>query len=211
MTSARTPEEPDATRRIPPTPADETFSSAAHPAPPPWDYGTPAAQHQEATAPRRRSSGCLGVVLTLCLAVWASIGTVLVLSAWAQASAGTQWTTAAEQTISGAISDAAGFGDTLLSAPIFLVASALCVVSALLLPSAAGLVRGLGVFLLLGAAAVYAAAVVLDLEALTGDTLTRWQAAAELWPSVNIADLVLVPLFLLLALVCVITTSPRKR
>jgi hypothetical protein len=210
MTSARTPEEPDATRRIPPTPADETFSSAAHPAPPPWDYGAPAAHHQ-AAARQRRSSGCLGVLLTLCLAVWASIGTVLVLSAWAQVSAGTPWTTAVEQTISGAISDAAGFGDTLLSAPIFLVASALCVVSALLLPSAAGLVRGLGVFLLLGAAAVYAAAVILDLEALAGDTLARWQSAAEQWPSVEVADLVLVPLFLLLALVCVITTSPRKR
>jgi hypothetical protein len=210
MTSARTPEEPDATRRIPPTPAYETFSSAAHPAPPPWDYGAPAAHHQ-AAARQRRSSGCLGVLLTLCLAVWASIGTVLVLSAWAQVSAGTPWTTAVEQTISGAISDAAGFGDTLLSAPIFLVASALCVVSALLLPSAAGLVRGLGVFLLLGAAAVYAAAVILDLEALAGDTLARWQSAAEQWPSVEVADLVLVPLFLLLALVCVITTSPRKR
>ncbi|RJN31806.1 hypothetical protein [Nesterenkonia natronophila] len=210
MTSGRTPDEPNATRRIPPTPADESFSSAAHPSPP-WHYEAPAARPQQATAPQRRSSGCLGVVLTLCLAVWASIGTVLLLYAWAQTSAGTPWTSSVQQTISGAISDSAGFGETLVAAPMLLVAGALCVVAALLMPSAVGLVRGSGVFLLLGAAATYAAAVVLDLEALTGDTLTRWQAAAELWPSVEIADLVLVPLFVLAALVCVITTSPRKR
>lgn len=211
MTTGRPSEEPHATRRIPRTPAEETFSSAAHPPPSHWQEPAPAATHHQPGSPQRRSSGCLGVVLTLCLAVWASLGTLLLLSAWAQASAGTHWASAAVQTLRGALQDGAGVGNMLLTAPVFLAASALCVVAALLLPSAAGLVRGAGMLLLLGGAAAYALAVILEVTALAGDPVTRWQAAAALWPRVDIADLVLVPLFFIGALVCVLATSPRKQ
>lgn len=251
MTSARTPEEPDATRRMPPMPEEEAFSSSAHhrPPQPSWEdaplleedatrpypaypsaepYPMPAAaapyeptpgalppqhqdQYQQEREPRRRSGGCLGVVLTLCLAIWASLGSVLVLSVWAQASFGSGWATAVQSTINGVIRDVPGFAESLVLAPLFLVASGLCVVAAFMMPSPVGVVRGVGGFLLVGAVGAYAGAVILELSDFTGQTVARWQAFGELWPSVAIADVILVPFFFLAALVCVLATTPRKR
>ncbi len=251
MTSARTPDDPDATRRLPPLPEEDTFSSSAHQRPPtqpwhdapppeddatrpypvqppaePYSMSPPAApyepapgamppqhqdQYRQERAPRRRSGGCLGVLLTLLLAIWASLGTVLVLSVWAQASVGTGWATAVQSTISGVIRDVPGFAESLILAPLFLVASGLCLLAAFTMPSPVGVVRGLGVVMLLGGMGAYAGAVILELRDFTGQTVARWQAFGELWPSVAIADLVLVPLFFLAALVCVLATTPRKR
>lgn len=255
MTSARTPEEPDATRRMPPVSEEETFSSSAHRPPPSWDdgaapedatpddyatrpypapppaepypmhapagpYSMPAGepdqgayppQYEQTRTPRRRSGGCFGVLLTLCLAVWASIGTVLVLSVWAQASVGTGWAQAVQSTVIDVVSDAPGFAESLMSVPLFLAAGALSVVAAFLLPNAIGAVRGVGVLLMLGGVGAYAGAIIVGLRDFTGQTVSRWQSFGELWPGVEIADVILVPLFFLAALVCILATRPRRR
>lgn len=171
-------------------------------------------QSQGAPAGQRRSGSCFGVVVALFQAVFAGVGTLLILNTWLQVESGGSL----GQLINAYLSRPALLWEELSALPALLIAAGMCVVAAFFLPSRLGALRGLGAFLMLAATVCYVYGVLFWIQwaylgtsaDLIARTVERWQSLGSLWPSVLVADVVLIPAFLLLTLIAFGASRPRR-
>lgn len=213
----------------PPPAQQESFhSQARYPAQPQHQLGPGGPHHpqQGVSRPgwqqprgvpaerRHRSGSCFGVVVALLQAVFAGAGTILILNAWLQAGSGGSL----GQLINAYLSQPALLWEEFSALPALLIAAGLCGVAAFLLPSRLGALRGLGVFLMLAANVCYVYGVLFWIQwvywgssaDLIARTVERWQSLGSLWPSVLVADVVLVPFFLIVSLIALVASRPRR-
>lgn len=187
------------------------FGGPHHPQQGAPGQGQPAPQGRPVRE-AKRSGGCFGVVVALFMAVFAGVGTILLLNLWMQAGSGGSLPEVVElyrmrprMLLEG-----------VTGLPALVGAGVLCLIAAFCLPSRLGALRGLGVFLMLVANLAYAYGVILwihpyyPVDGLFAAARQRWQTVGELWPTVLAADAVLVPAFLLLTLIAVVASRPRR-
>lgn len=176
--------------------------------------GQPQQGHPQPGRPRRKASrgAWFGVLLTLFLSVFASFGTVLVMTIWSAMTWGVSFGTAVQEVFSGLTSDFGGFMTILTDYFMALfVASILCLIATFLIPLTNPGARTVGILVLLGGAVTYTLGLIYGLNSgtFTG-TFNRWSNFPDWWDNPNIGDLYLVPFFFLVTLIALGSTKPRK-
>lgn len=104
------------------------------------------------------------------------------------------------------------YPDIIAELPGLVAVGIMCLIVTFLAPSASGAARGFGAALLLMANVVLALQLIYWLNNYSwGGTLQRWGSVGDYWPSVWVADVVIVPVFFLLTLIALAAMSAGAR